>query len=135
MLLAALERNRPAAARALAAAPESFVLVDWTHLFYERQRDISARPAGHRAPDRARRADGRGTPRSSGRGRGARSVTCTAIGDAVPLLGRWVAQPALRAQMHEANRYLRNRDGIGAAIRAPVRAALDRHGTEGRACS
>jgi hypothetical protein len=46
------------------------------------------------------------------------------IGDALPVLGRWLARPATRLQMHEATRYLRNRDRIGTAIRALVRAEL-----------
>src|SRR4030095_7884082 len=47
------------------------------------------------------------------------------VGDTLPVLGRRIAQPATRLQMHEATRYLRNRDGIGTAIRKLVRAELD----------
>ncbi|HUL82620.1 MAG TPA: hypothetical protein VL131_10760, partial [Gammaproteobacteria bacterium] len=39
VLLAALEKARPRAARMLAARPEAFVLVEWTQLFYPEPRD------------------------------------------------------------------------------------------------
>src|ERR1700754_5038058 len=41
VLLAALERARPEAARLLAAEPELFQLVGWTYLFYGTHRDIA----------------------------------------------------------------------------------------------
>jgi hypothetical protein len=130
VLLAALGRSRPAAARALAAAPEAFVLVDWTRLLYDRERDVALDTPGierliaHTEPTlEERRIVGSWSRRTL--------RFLHTIGDAVPLLGRWFAEPALRAQIHDANRYLRNRDGIGVAIRARVRGALEAASEQG----
>lgn len=124
VLLAAVARARPDAARALAADPHAFRLLSWTYLFYGTYRDIALdlpgieRLLAHEPPTEAdRRAVGswqRRVVRWS-----------HVIGDAVPLLGRWFAGPAIRAQMHDANRYARNRDGIATAIRARLRTALE----------
>ena len=46
VLLAALRRARPRAASMLAAQPDAFVLVAWTHFFYGADRDISLDLAG-----------------------------------------------------------------------------------------
>src|SRR5690606_8854955 len=46
-------------------------------------------------------------------------------GDRWPFLGRRLADPNMRRLMHEANRYMKNRDGSGTAIRAVVRETLD----------
>ena len=43
----------------------------------------------------------------------------------MPALGRLFANPAIRGTTREANRYLRDREGIGAAVRALLRAELD----------
>jgi len=124
VLVAALERVRPGAAHALAADARLFQLVSWTYLFYGTYRDITLDLPGierllvHEAPTEADRRAVDSWPRRVAR-------LSHMIGDAVPLLGRWFADPAIRAQMHDANRYSRNRDGIGTAIRARVRGALE----------
>jgi hypothetical protein len=47
------------------------------------------------------------------------------IGDAWPFIGRRLAPLGTRRLMHEANRYLKNSDGVGAAVRAVLRATLE----------
>jgi hypothetical protein len=47
------------------------------------------------------------------------------IGDAWPFLGRRFAPPTTRRLMHEATRYLKNRDGVGAEVRAALRSTLE----------
>ena len=47
------------------------------------------------------------------------------VGDAWPFLGRRLAPPNTRRLMHEANRYLKNRDGVGAAVRGVLRSTLE----------
>jgi hypothetical protein len=130
VLLAAVERARPDAARTLAAASRWFRLVSWTYLFYGSYRDITLDLpgierllAGETPTDADRRAID-SWPRRIAR-------VSHMIGDAVPLLGRWFARPSLRAQMHDATRYARNSNGIGAAIRARLRAVLEEAWTDG----
>jgi hypothetical protein len=124
VLLAGLEQSRPAAARWLREHPGAFVVVAWTHLFYDTYRDIALDLAGierllaGQAPSEQDRRELASWPRRLKR-------LAHVIGDAVPILGRRLAQPATRAQMHDATRYLRDRDGTGTAIRALVRAELD----------
>jgi hypothetical protein len=130
VLLAAVERSRPDAARALAADPRWFRLLSWTYLFYGTYRDITLDVPGierllaHEAPTEAERRAVYSWPRRIER-------LSHVIGDAVPLLGRWFAGPAIRAQMHDANRYGRNRDGIGTTIRARLRGAIEEAWTDG----
>ena len=99
-------------------------LVAWTHFFYGAYRDIALdlpgieRLLAHQAPSEQDRRELESWPRRLMR-------VAHIVGDALPVLGRRFAQPATRRQMHEATRYLRDRDGIGTAIRALVRAALD----------
>lgn len=123
VLCAALERSRPAAAHALERDPALLQVASWTYLLYRIHRDIALdlpgieRLLAREAPSAAdRRAVGSWSRRVI--------RLSHVIGDAVPVLGRWLARPSIRAQMHDATRYLRNRDGIGTAIRARVRDAL-----------
>lgn len=124
VLNAGLAQSRPAAAQWLAAHPEVFVVVAWTHLFYGTYRDIALdlpgieRLLAHQVPSEQDRRELESWPRRLMR-------VAHIVGDALPVLGRRLAQPATRLQMHEATRYLRDRDGIGTAIRAFVRAELD----------
>ena len=118
------QQSRPAAAQWLAAHPDAFVVVAWTYLFYGTYRDIALdlpgieRLLAHQAPSEQDRRELESWPRRLMR-------IAHIVGDALPVLGRRLAQPATRLQMHEATRYLRDRDGIGTAIRALVRAELD----------
>jgi hypothetical protein len=115
---------RPAAARWLEEHIDSFVLVAWTYLFYGAHRDISVDlPGIERLLVQAEPTDADLRELASW----PRRVTRLAhrIGDAVPWLGRRLAQPATRLLMHEANRYLKNRDGAGDQVRAKLREALD----------
>jgi hypothetical protein len=47
------------------------------------------------------------------------------VGDAFPFVGRRLAAPSTRRLMHEATRYLKNRDGVGAEVRGALRATLE----------
>jgi hypothetical protein len=122
VLVASLERSRQQAASMLSAHPETFVLVAWTHFFYDAERDISLDLAGidrlltqeATMEDRleiaswSRRAD----------------LLARMLGDAVPLLAR-LAPSAIRAQLADVRRYQRDSDGVGTRIRALVREALE----------
>lgn len=124
VVLAGLTRVRPAAAERLAADPGWFVLAAWTYAFYEAHRDIELDLPGIEQliagvePTVAER-------RIVGSWSRAILRLLHRIGDTVPLLGRTFVSSAMRQQMHDANRYLRNRDGVGEATRAPLRAALE----------
>jgi hypothetical protein len=123
VILAGLGRTRPAAARWLEAHPDAFVLVAWTYLFYGAHRDITvdlpgieqllvqAEPTAEDLRELASwsRRFTRWTHR---------------IGDAIPWLGRRLARPTTRLLMHEATRYLKNRDGVGDEVRGKLREAL-----------
>jgi hypothetical protein len=124
VLLAGLERTRPAAARWLAEHGGAFTVVAWTHLFYGTYRDVTLdlpgieRLLAQPAPSEVDRRELAAWRQSIKR-------IAHVVGDALPLLGRRIARPATRLQMHEATRYLRDRDGVGTAIRGLLRAELD----------
>ena len=123
VLLASLRRMRPEAADWLAANPAQFELVGWTYLFHGAHRDISVDLPGVERlllQTEASIEDMRelgAWPR-----RALRFVH--RVGDALPFLGRRFASAPIRRLMHEATRYLKNRDGVGAEVRASVRANL-----------
>ncbi len=124
VLLAALRRTRPRAADWLAGHDDTFVLVAWTYLFYGSHRDITVDLPGierlleQTGPSEDDLRELASWPR--------RFVRWThLVGDAWPLLGRRLAAPATRRLMHEATRYLKNRDGMGAEIRAALRSTLE----------
>ena len=122
VLLAALERARPRAASALAARPEAFVLVEWTHLFYPQARDIALDlPGIERLLTEAPRAEDR---REIESWRHRLDMLARLVGDAVPLLAR-LANPAIHAQLVDVARYQRDDAGIGTAIRGLVREQLE----------
>jgi len=123
-LAAGLARSRPRAAAWLAAHADTFRLVAWTYLFYGAYRDITIDMPGierllaHPAPSSEDLGELHSFPRTLKR-------WSYVIGDALPALGRWLAPAATRRLMHEANRYLKNRDGVGHSIRAVLRTELD----------
>lgn len=124
VLLAGLRRARPRAAAWLAANADAFVLVAWTYLFYGAHRDISVDLPGierlleQPEPSAEDLRELASWPRRFLR-------WSHLVGDAFPLVGRRLAAPATRRLMHEANRYLKNRDGVGAEVRAGLRATLE----------
>lgn len=130
VLLAALERARPRAAQWLAANPDRFALVSWTYLFYGTHRDIALDMPGierllaYAQPTPEERRQIASWPRRLMR-------LSHIVGDMLPLLGRKLARPGIRLQMHDASRYLRDREGIGTAIRERVGAVLERAWAEG----
>jgi hypothetical protein len=115
---------RPRAADWLAANPTAFELVGWTYRFHGAHRDISVDLPGierllvqvEATPEDVREL-------GSWRRRAWRAALL--LGDAFPFLGRRFAPAATRRLMHEATRYLKNRDGVGADVRAVVRATLE----------
>jgi hypothetical protein len=124
VLLAALERMRPRAGDWLAANGTQFELVAWTYLFHGAHRDISVDLAGierllvqtEPTPADLRELD-------SWVNRLQRWMHL--FGDAWPFLGRRLAPAGTRRLMHEATRYLKNRDGVGAVVRGALRSILD----------
>ena len=124
VLTAGLARSRPDAAVWLAANADAFRLVAWTYAFYGAYSDIAideqgvARLLDQPLPSAEMLDELRALPRILKR-------WSFVLGDTWPLLGRWLAPANTRRLMHEANRYLKNRDGIGASVRAMLRAELD----------
>lgn len=124
VLLANLRRARPRAADWLVAHDDAFVLVAWTYLFYGAHRDISVDLPGierlleQPEPSAADLRELASWPRRFVR-------WFHLVGDAWPFLGRRLASANTRRLMHEANRYLKNRDGVGAAVRGVLRATLE----------
>jgi hypothetical protein len=123
VLDASLVREVPRAARYLGSHSDAFVLVAWTHLFYGADRDISLDIEAIERLLLQRAASPRDLQEVRSWSRRLERVGHL-IGDAVPVLGRLFAQPEMRGTMREANRYLRNREGIGVAVRALLRAEL-----------
>ena len=122
VLLAALERARPQAAVALAARPDAFVLVAWTHLFYAQARDVALDlPGIERLLIQAPTAEDRREVASWTR---RLDMLARVVGDAVPPLGR-LANSAIRAQVADVTRYQRDDAGIGTEIRRLVREQLE----------
>ncbi|MEO8467629.1 MAG: thioesterase domain-containing protein [Gammaproteobacteria bacterium] len=124
VLTAGLTRSRPSAAAWLAAHVDAFRLVAWAYAFYGAYSDIALDMPG------VERLLAQPTPSAevlSELGSLPRKLKrwSFVLGDTWPLLGRWLAPAATRRLMHDANRYLKNRDGIGSAVRAMLRAELD----------
>lgn len=131
VLLAALRGTRPRAAEWLAAHDEAFVLVAWTYLFHGAHRDISVdlpgieRLLSQSEPSAEDLRELGAWPRRVQR-------WGHLAGDAWPFLGRRFASASTRRLMHEATRYLKNRDGVGAAVRGVLRATLESAWRDGR---
>jgi hypothetical protein len=123
VIRAGLARSRPDAAAWLDAQPEALRLVAWTYLFYGAHRDVTVDLPGidrllvHAGPTAADIEEIHSWSHRLKR-------WSHIVGDAWPLIGRLLARPATRRLMHEANRYLKNRDGIGTTIRDVLRAEL-----------
>ena len=124
VLTAGLARSRPGAAAWLAANADAFRLVAWTYLFYGAYSDLTVDMPGierllaHPAPSADDVGELHALPRTL-------KLWSFVLGDIWPLLGRWLAPPKTRRLLHEANRYLKNRNGIGNSVRAMLRAELD----------
>jgi hypothetical protein len=125
VLRASLARMRPRAAEWLAANDAQFELAAWTYLFHGAHRDISVDLPGierllvQTEPTSLDLRELKAWPRRALR-------WAHLAGDTWPLLGRRFASAPTRRLMHEATRYLKNRDGVGAEVRASVRATLER---------
>lgn len=124
VLHASLRRMRPRAAEWLAENEAQFELAAWTYLFHGAHRDISVDLPGierllvqTEAPAEDVLELGSWTRRAV--------RFAHLAGDRWPYLGRTFASGPTRRLMHEATRYLKNRDGVGAEVRASVRATLD----------
>jgi hypothetical protein len=124
VLLHSLRRTRPRAAEHLAAHAVEFELVAWTYLFHGAHRDITVDlPAIEQllVQSEATRDD----LRELGSWRRLFLRWSHLVGDRWPFVGRRLAPASTRRLMHEANRYLKNRDGIGADVRAVLRGTLE----------
>jgi hypothetical protein len=124
VLLASLRATRPRAADLLAEHPETFAPVAWNYLFYGAHRDVTVDLPGieRLLAQTAPSVDDLGKLHSWRR----RLLRTThLVGDAWPLLGRRLAPAQTRRLMHEANRYLKNRDGLGATVRNVLREMLE----------
>jgi hypothetical protein len=124
VLLASLRRMRPGAADWLAQNEAQFDLVAWTYLFHGAHRDISVDLPGIErllVQTEASSEDARELAAWSRR----LLRYAHLVGDAWPFLGRRFAPSVTRQLMHEATRYLKDRDGVGADVRAAVRAKLE----------
>ena len=123
VLAAALGRARPAAGAWLAAHPEQFTLVSWTHLLYGTTRDIGPDLPGIERLLRSPVAD-------AGERRDADSLRRRVlrwrrlIGDTFPLLTDLFANAEVKQLLADVRRYLANVDGVGAAARAMLESAL-----------
>ncbi len=124
VLLANLRARRPRSAEWLASHSDAFVPVAWTYLFYGAHRDVTMDlPGIERLLTQSGPSAQDLTELRSWRRRVLR--TTHLIGDAWPLLGRRLAPVHTRRLMHEATRYLKNRDGVGAAVRNVLREMLE----------
>jgi hypothetical protein len=124
VLLAGLRRVRPRAAEWLSAHADAFVLVAWTYLFHGAHRDIGVDlPGIERLLEQTEPTAEDVRELGSWSRRSQRWVHL--VGDAWPFLGRRLAPPTTRRLMHEASRYLKNRDGVGAAVRNVLRSTLE----------
>jgi hypothetical protein len=124
VIAGALARARPRAAEWLAAHEQAFVLVAWTYLFHGAHRDVTVDLPGIEKLLRQTepsQADLREL--ASWRRKVMRYLHL--VGDAWPVAGRVFAPANTRRLMHEANRYLKNRDGVGAEVRRALRETLE----------
>jgi hypothetical protein len=130
VLLAALRRTQPLAADWLVEHDDAFVLVAWTYLFHGAHRDISVDLPGierlieQNEPTLEDLRELGAWPRRLLR-------WAHLVGDTWPFLGRRFASASTRRLMHEATRYLKNRDGVGDAVRGVLRATLERAWRDG----
>lgn len=124
VLLHALGRTRPGAAERLAANDATFELVAWTYLFHGAHRDITVDLLGiERLLEQAGATPEDVRELHSWERRLLRFTHL--VGDRWPFVGRRLAPATTRRLMHEANRYLKDRDGIGADVRAVLRGTLE----------
>jgi hypothetical protein len=120
VLAAALRRRAPAAADWLAARPENFVLVSWTHLLYTERRDIGLDLPGierllrEPTPSREDRREADALRRKLKR-------AWHLVGDSFPWLSAIVAPDALRITLADVVSYLHNREGVAERIRELLR--------------
>jgi hypothetical protein len=130
VLISSLSRSRPLAAEALAGDPTIFELVAWTYLFHGAHRDVTIDlPGIERLLEQTEPSAEDLRELASWQRRWLRWLHL--VGDQWPFVGRKLAAPPTRRLMHEANRYLKNRDGVGETVRAVVRAALEQAWRDG----
>jgi hypothetical protein len=130
VLLSSLRRSRPLAAETLAEHSKTFELVAWTYLFHGAHRDVTIDlPGIERLLVQTEPSAEDLRELASWQRRWLRWMHL--VGDRWPFVGRRLAAPPTRRLMHEANRYLKNRDDVGETVRAVLRAALERAWREG----
>jgi hypothetical protein len=124
VLHASLARMRPKAAEWLAENEAQFELAAWTYLFHGAHRDISVDLPGIERLLVQTEASAEDVRELVSWRRRVLRWTHVA-GDTWPFLGRRFASAPTRRLMHDATRYLKNRDGVAAEVRASVRATLE----------
>lgn len=123
VLSAALGREQPALAGWLESDPGNFALVSWTTLLYPHHRDIRLDLPGierlleEPEPSQADRREIDSPWRELAR-------IWHLFGDSFPRITDIVAPAALKETLADVRRYLENRGGIAARIRAAVREPL-----------
>jgi len=129
-LKAGLERVRPAAAERLAANRDRFTLVSWTYLFYGVTRDIRLDLPGLERLLASPVADA-DERREIDSVRRRLKRWWHLVGDSFPMLTKVIANADLELTIEDVHRYLENRDGIGAAIRALLNTVLEQAWSRG----
>jgi hypothetical protein len=123
VLTASLGRARPAAGEWLAAHPDQFTLISWTHLLYGTTRDIGPDLPGVErvmrtpAANASERRDIDSLRRHLLRWR-------RIVGDMFPLMTDLFANAEVKQLLADVRRYLANVDGLGDAVRAMLESAL-----------
>jgi hypothetical protein len=122
-VLEGVRRADAPAAEAIAALPECLRLVPWGHLFYPEYRDPGLDAAGidgllaDPRPGRATIGELFGARRQAAR-------FLHHLGDRVPLLIEWLADPDTRINISDSLRYFDNHAGVADRIRALLAAEL-----------
>lgn len=110
-------------AEAIAAMPECLRLVPWGHLFYPDYRDLGLDAAGIDGL-LAEPSPGRTTIREIFGARRQMASGLHHLGDRVPLLIEWLADPDTRINIRDSLRYFDNHAGVADRIRALLAAEL-----------
>jgi hypothetical protein len=129
-MLEGVRRIEPGVAVEMEGQREVFHLAPWPHIFYPHHSDPELdRPGLQRllalpGPE----------PRDveeAGHWHKRFARLAYLLGDALPFLIRWVADPALKATLEDSMRYFQNVDGIAVRIRERVGATLEEAAADG----
>lgn len=122
-LSAGLLRTNPRVAEELAAQPDCLRIVSWPQLFYPAPSDAGPDEPGLQRLLALEGPEPRDIEEARHWHKSMLRLTYL-VCDALPMLIDWVADPALKATLHDSLRYLRNEEGIATRIRALVKDAI-----------